>query len=113
NRNARIWGLKFQIITVQSNDPDANCRMLGLYERHSTPDLWPRKVRCSDGSMGKQSLEAASVPLHLSSLYQQGFVTYSEPLILNDNLTNHGINSAHSNDRHLGSSPSIQKIFYR
>ncbi|ETW05308.1 hypothetical protein H310_04261 [Aphanomyces invadans] len=45
---------------------------------------------------------------NLNSLYQQGFVTYSEPLILHDTLNNNA-----ANDRHLTSTPSTQKIFYR
>ncbi|CAK4111442.1 unnamed protein product [Aphanomyces euteiches] len=36
---------------------------------------------------------------HINSLYQQGFVTYSEPLILNENVKK--------------SSPILPKIFYR
>ncbi|KAF0684292.1 Aste57867_23756 [Aphanomyces stellatus] len=41
---------------------------------------------------------------HLNSLYQQGFVTYSEPLIMHDELKKPGSEADRSH---------VQKIFYR
>lgn len=49
-RKARSWGLKFQIMTEPSREPEMSCFMLVLKQTAVTASLWPRKARSSVGS---------------------------------------------------------------